>query len=201
VHPLIDELVRTRSAVVLDPSAPAISTKLLLVHDPAVLWASRKNLQPLPRIIAGRIVALTAAPSAARRIEKQDAFLQSFFGAADSWAATSEKAHAALSEVETLRLEHDIWRPVVAETQSLPRERDHQPTAVIGCIGLDPSKDPNLATVRLARFAAKAKPPTTMRLLDPPVEPNTTDALSQAGCEFFFSDEISPRNSCPSCTF
>ena len=132
IHPLVDDLVVTRSATPLDPALPIVRARLVLVHGPADLWsavAAGADFR-LPRIVAERAIAIVdAAPD--ENLGQTDALLKSLFGPGLTWAAASAEAHEALSSIGAGDV--DSWQPTIAVGAPLDPVPG-RPTPVMGCI-------------------------------------------------------------------
>lgn len=114
IHPEIDALVEAGQAHALDPGLPALTTRLLLVHQPERLFDHVDHVAAygLPRLIAEKILVILDRPLPEEAILARDRLLRASLGNNVVWTATDEAQHAALRALP-LNVDAEPWRVAV----------------------------------------------------------------------------------------
>lgn len=135
-------------AFLVDPRHTMLRTRLLVLHGAERLFDGllKGVAEPVPRILAGRAVAVVAGegdgdrpllPDAARR----DALLRSLFGPTLSWTATDSRLlHALRAACPALPTEPEPWR--LSTWLEPAARRPARSLPIVGCLPVPGSARP-----------------------------------------------------------
>ncbi len=134
IDPMIDACVKDGLASPVDPQRTLVKARLVIVHEPAALFARLPSRWP--RVLADRTVMVIdrspLEPETAFDHAGHHALAQSLFGDSVVWAATSETLRRALLDDGRVPVADLVWQPSVHAGGCHPHDDLARPVPTVG---------------------------------------------------------------------
>ena len=192
IHPLIDDLARSRLALPIHPES-VVTARLLLIHDPTAVCETIREGTAIPEIAAEEIIALCDTRSTPGQRTRKDRLLKSAFGPHVGWSATHASLVDVLNQGQDLHVRAGPWSPAVQPATSVAAGRQHRrPFPVLGTIWTGAPDIDGLQAYRMIGASAVCQGEAIVRLMDAPSVNGSGDYPWPDNFELCTSDVFSP---------